>query len=230
MSLSLSLMMLLAAAPMPQTWTFQTDGTPEIRISNVEGEISVEGVDGNSVLFEVSQQGSEEARRESPVEVVQDGEVVKARVCCGSCSVKRKKCDEVAPTTFKVKVPRKAELNLSVVEAGVKVVGVEGAQEISTVEGRVEVSGSQQALSVSAVSGEVVLAPKVVAETSVSTVSGDVRLRMPKGADAELGFSSVGGRFNGESAALGSVKRTYGKGTHELSVSTVSGELTVQQD
>ena len=91
-------------------------------------------------------------------------------------------------------------------------------------------SGSQRALSVSAVSAEVVLAPRSVGETSVNTVSGPVKLRMPKGTDAELRFSSVGGSFNGEAVALGNVKRKYGKGTHEVAVSTVSGALQVQQD
>jgi hypothetical protein len=228
--MSLPLMLLLAAAPAPQTWNFQTDGTPEIRISNVEGEILIDGIDGNTVLFEVVQEGSEEARRQSPVEVVQEGDVVKARVCCGPCAQKRRSCGDVATTRFRVKVPRGAELNLSSVEAEVKVAGVDGEQEISTVQGRVEVNGSQRALSVSAVSAEVVLVPRVMGETSVSTVSGPVKLRMPKGTDAELRFSSVGGRFNGESVSLGNVKRTYGKGTHEIAVSTVSGELQVQQD
>ncbi len=228
--MSLPLMLLLAAAPVPQTWNFQTDGTPEVRISNVEGEIVVEGVDGNSVLFDVSQDGSEAARRESPVEVVQEGNVVRARVCCGPCAEKRRSCGEVVRTRFKVKVPRGAELNLSSVNAEVKVVGVEGEQQIATVDGRVEVNGSQRAVSVSAVSGAVVLSPRQVGETSVNTVSGPVKLRMPKGTDAQLQFSSVGGSFNGQSAALGGVTRKYGKGTHEIEVSTVSGELQVQQD
>lgn len=228
--MTLPLMLLLAAAPVPQTWTFQTDGTPEIRVSNIEGEILIEGVDGNNVLFEVLQEGGEAARRESPVEVVQDGKVVRAQVCCGPCTEKRRSCNEVAKTHFRVKVPHGAELNLSSVNSAVKVVGVVGEQTIATVDGKVEVSGSRQAVSVSAVSAEVVLAPEVVAETSVNTVSGAVKLRMPKGADAQLGFSSVGGSFNGESAVLGGVKRTYGKGTHTVDVSTVSGELRVQKD
>ena len=228
--MSLPLMLFLAAAPVPQTWNFQTDGTPEVRISNIEGEILIEGVDGNSILFEVVQDGSEEERRRSPVEVVQQGDVVKARVCCGPCAEKRSSCGDVATTRFRVKVPRGTELNLSSVNAEVKVEGVEGEQEIAAVDGRVEVKGSQRALSVSAVSGEVVLVPRAVRETSVSTVSGAVKLRLPKDSDAELEFSSVSGSFNGESAALRSMKRKYGKGTHEIEVSTVSGALQVQQD
>jgi hypothetical protein len=228
--MSLPLMLLLAAAPVPQTWNFQTNGTPEVRISNVEGKILIEGVDGNNVVFEVLQDGTEAARNEFPVEVVQDGNVVRARVCCGPCAEKRRSCNEVVKTQFKVKVPRGAELNLNSVNSEVKVVGVEGEQQISTVDGRVEVEGSQGTVSVSAVSGAVVLVPRAVGETSVSTVSGPVKLRMPKNADAKLEFSSVGGSFNGQSAALGGVKRKYGKGTHEIEVSTVSGELQVQQD
>jgi Putative adhesin len=228
--MTLPLMLLLAAAPVPQTWTFQTDGSPEVRVSNIEGEILIEGVDGNSILFEVLQEGGEAARRDFPVEVVQDGKVVRAQVCCGPCTEKRRSCNEVAKTHFRVKVPHGAELNLSSVNSAVKVVGVVGEQTIATVDGKVEVSGSRQAVSVSAVSGEVVLAPGEVAETSVSTVSGPVKLRMPKGSDAQLGFSSVGGSFNGQGTVLGGVTRKYGKGTHEVDVSTVSGSLQVQQD
>ncbi|MBN1208142.1 MAG: hypothetical protein JXB05_24990 [Myxococcaceae bacterium] len=71
------------------------------------------------------------------MEVVQQGDVVKARVCCGPCAQKRRACGEVVVTRFRVKVPRGAELNLSSVEAEVKVAGVEGEQEISTVSAEV---------------------------------------------------------------------------------------------
>jgi hypothetical protein len=46
---------------------------PEVRVSNIEGEILIEGVDGNTVLFEVLQEGGEAARREFPVEKVPRG-------------------------------------------------------------------------------------------------------------------------------------------------------------
>ena len=223
--MTLALLLVLAAAPTPQTWKFQTDGTPEVHISNIEGSISVEGVDGNSVFFEVLQDRDAKSGNTFPVEVVQDGDKVKARVCCGPCEARRSRCDDVAPTRFVVKVPRGTELHVSAVNASVRVAGVAGEQEISSVNGKVDVSGSKNDLSVSAVAGDVTLAPEQVAATSVSTVSGNVRLKMPERADARLQFSSVSGSYNGKSAALGSKSHTWGEGTHSIEVSTVSGAL-----
>lgn len=224
--MTLALLLVLAAAPTPQTWKFQTDGTPEVHISNIEGSISVEGVDGNSVFFEVLQDRDVKSGNTFPVEVVQDGDKVKARVCCGPCESERhNRCNDVAPTRFVVKVPRGTELHVSAVNASVRVAGVAGEQEISSVNGKVDVSGSKNDLSVSAVAGDVTLAPEQVAATSVSTVSGNVRLKMPERADARLQFSSVSGSYNGKSVALGSKSRTWGEGTHSVEVSTVSGAL-----
>lgn len=226
----LALLLVLAASPAaPQTFKFETDGTPEIHISNVDGAIRVDAVDGNSAVFEVVKEDGGEGGNKTDVEVVQQGDVVRARVCCGPCAEKRQSCRNVARVRFTVKVPRETELHVSGVNAPVVVTGVTGEQELSTVTGRVEVNGSERQLSVSSVDGEVVLAPKKVMTTSVSTVSGDVRLKLPAKADAKLEFSSVGGSFNGSSVALGSKEKTYGAGSQEVSISTVGGALTVQE-
>jgi hypothetical protein len=225
----LALLLVLAAAPAtPQTWKFETDGTPEVHIANVDGTIRVDGVDGNSAVFEVvAEPGS---GNKTEVEVVQEGDVVRARVCCGPCEEKRQSCNGKAPVVrFTVKVPRATELHVGAVSAPVVVTGVTGEQELSTVSGRLEVNGSERQLSISSVDGEVVLAPKKVVTTSISTVSGDVRLKMPAKADARVEFSSVGGRFNGSSVSLGSKEKTYGAGTQDVSISTVGGSLTLQE-
>jgi DUF4097 and DUF4098 domain-containing protein YvlB len=83
---------------------------------------------------------------------------------------------------------------------------------------------------VSAVSGNVELAPEALKDTEVSTVSGNVKLKLPRGAGATLDFSSVGGRFNGRGVNLGSTSQTYGNGEHDVDVSTVSGAFDVQSD
>lgn len=227
----LALLVVLAAAPAtPQTWKFHTDGTPEVHISNVDGAVRVDAVDGNSVVFEVVREAPDNARNNFEVEVVQQGDVVRARVCCGPCAEERNACrGEWGAVRFAVKVPRETKLQVSVVNAATTVTGVTGEQELSTVNGRVEVKGSERRLSVSSVDGEVVLSPRKVMTTSVSTVSGDIRLKMPAGADAKVEFSSVGGSFNGSSVALGSKEKSYGAGTQEVEVSTVSGSLTLKE-
>ncbi|MFP2911589.1 DUF4097 family beta strand repeat-containing protein [Pyxidicoccus sp. 3LFB2] len=225
----LALLVVLAASPTtPQTWKFETDGTPQVHIANVDGAIRVDAVDGNSVVFEVVREAPDKARNPVEVEVVQEGDAVRAQVCCGPCAEKQHSC-RVGAVKFAVKVPRGTELEVSAVAAKVAVTGVTGKQEISTVTGRVEVNGSEQRLSVSTVDGEVVLAPRKVMTTSVNTVSGDVRLKLPAKADATVEFTSVGGSFNGSSVALGSKRKSYGAGSQEVEVSTVGGSLTVQE-
>lgn len=228
---SLALLVLLAAAPAtPQTWKFETDGTPEVHIGNVDGVVRVDGVDGNNVVFEVVREGPESSRNKFEVEVVQEGDVVKAQVCCGKCEEERHSCKgDLGPVRFTVKVPRQTELHIGVVNSTVSVTSVTGAQEISSVNGRVEVNGSERRIEVSSVEGEVVLAPRRLVTSSVSTVSGDVRLKLPAKADATVEFSSVGGSFNGSSVALGSKEKSYGAGSEKVAVSTVSGSLTVKE-
>lgn len=227
----LALLVILAAAPAtPQTWKFQTDGTPQVHLSNVDGAVRVDAVDGNSVVIEVVREGPESARNKFEVEVVQQGDVVRAQVCCGKCEEERHSCKgNVGAARFAVKVPRGTELHVGVVNGPVTVSGVVAETEISAVTGRVEINGSESRLSVSTVDGEVVLAPRKVVTTSVSTVSGDVRLKLPARADATVEFSSVGGSFNGSSVALGSKQKSYGAGSQKVAVSTVSGALTVQE-
>jgi DUF4097 and DUF4098 domain-containing protein YvlB len=83
---------------------------------------------------------------------------------------------------------------------------------------------------VSAVNGNVELAPEALADTEVSTVSGAVKLKLPRGAGAQVDYSSVGGSFNGRKVSLGSTEQRYGNGEHDVEVSTVSGALEVQAE
>ncbi len=224
------LMLVLAAAPATQTWKFDTEGAPDVHIANVDGAVRVDAVDGNGVLFEVVKEGAENSRNEVDVKVVQEGNAIRARVCCGPCEQESRSCRRGIPAVrFSVKVPRATRLEVATVGGPVTVTGVAGPQELATVSGRVEVSGSEERLDVSTVEGSVALAPRKVVNTSVATVGGDVRLKLPARADVAVEFNSVSGRFNDSAARMGSREKTYGAGTHAVEVSTVSGSLSVQQ-
>jgi DUF4097 and DUF4098 domain-containing protein YvlB len=227
---NLALLILLAATPAQQSWQFQTNGTPEVEVSNVNGSVRVEATDSQTVSVEVSQEGSEEERARFPVEVRQEGNDVVAKLCCGSCGKRMgQSCNNPVPTHFVVKVPRKASLEVSAVNAAVTLTGVAGAQEVSSVNGKVEVTGSQGKVEVSAVGAEVVLAPAALEATEVSTVAGNVKLKLPANADATVDFNTVGGSFNGGKSKLGSSEKRYGSGKHAVEVSTVSGSLDVEE-
>ncbi|WNG22286.1 DUF4097 domain-containing protein [Cystobacter fuscus] len=129
-----------------------------------------------------------------------------------------------------VKLPRGSELEVSTVGAPVKVTGVAGSQEVTTVNGDVSLLGSRGHLEVTTVGGGVDLRPDDLEDTEVSTVSGNVKLKLPRDAGAQVEFSSVGGRFNGSGVSLGSIERRYGNGGSAVEVNTVSGSFDLQSD
>ncbi len=221
-------LLLIALAATPQTWSFDAGAAPNVNVSDVNGSITIQGSETGKVSVEVRQEGSAEKLASYPVEVKQDGDTVTARLCCGPCAEKKRNCKNPPETHFTLRVPRGASLELNAVNADVKVAGVTGRQEVSSVNGKVELAGSTKELKVSSVNGPVSLSPQALGDTEVSTVSGDVRLRLPAQADATVEYSTVGGSFNGQSKSLGSMTKTYGAGTHEVEVSTVSGELQVE--
>ena len=229
--MNLALLLVLAAAPASQSWQLDTNGTPKVSVANINGSVRVEAVDGKSVSVESRQEGSEEERAKYPIEVKKDGDEVTVRVCCdGTCSRKTSSCNNPVATHFTLKVPRDTSLEVSVVAADVNSSGVAGPQEVSVVSGDVSVKGSRGPLEVSAVSGDVELAPETMKDIEVSTVSGNAKLKLPRGAGASVDFSSVGGRFNGRGVSLGSTEQKYGNGEHDVDVSTVSGSFDVQSD
>ncbi|MCY1077024.1 DUF4097 family beta strand repeat-containing protein [Archangium lansingense] len=228
--MNLALVLILAATPASQSWQFETDGTPKVSVSNVNGTIQVEAVSGKTVSVEATQKGDEAERARYPIEVKQEGDEVTVQVCCGACGKKLSNCHNPPETHFVVKVPRDSSLEASSVNAPVKVSGVAGEQEVSVVSGDVSVKGSRGQLEVSAVSGNVELTPEALADTEVSTVSGNVKLKLPRGAGANVEFSSVGGSFNGKGVSLGSSRQKYGNGEHDVEVSTVGGSLDVQSE
>ncbi|WP_309897301.1 DUF4097 family beta strand repeat-containing protein [Archangium sp.] len=229
--MNLALVLVLAAAPATQSWNFDTSATPKVSVANVNGSVRVEATDAKSVSVEAKQEGSEEERAKFPLEVKKDGDEISVRLCCGgSCSNKSMNCKNPVPTHFVLKVPRTTALEVSVVNAEVKTSGIAGTQDVSVVNGEVSLKGSRGPLEISAVNGSVELAPEALADTEVSTVSGAVKLKLPRGAGANVDFSSVGGRFNGREVNLGSTEQRYGNGEHDVDVSTVSGSLDVQAE
>lgn len=227
--LSTALLVLLTATSAPDSWRLDTGSSPEVHLNIVNGSIQVEAIEGGTVSVEA--RGDEGAQAEPLVNVSHEGNAVEVQVCCGSCGdqVKDFDCRSARAVHLVVKVPRAASLELSSVGAPVKVVGVAGSLEVSTVNGAVTLSGSRGRTEVSTVGGRVELMPEALERLEVSTVSGDVKLKMPRDANARVEFASVGGRFNGRRVPLGfGTKQLVGEGANPVMVSTVSGSFDLQ--
>lgn len=222
---------LLAANPAPSSWNykFDTAGHPSVDVSNINGQIRISPSSSNQVTV-AAQRRDAGGRDPWTVEAKQNGDSIRIQVCCGPCKESHwgHDCSD-GGVDLTVTAPAASSLDVSSVNAAVRISGITGEQEISTVAGALKLTGSTERLKVSAVSATVDLAPRVLASTEVSTVSGAVKLKLPQGSGAHVSFTSVGGKFNGQPAGLGSITKTFGDGKTDVSVNTVGGELTVDQ-
>jgi DUF4097 and DUF4098 domain-containing protein YvlB len=123
-----------------------------------------------------------------------------------------------------VKVPSDTSLELDGVSSRISVKDVLGEQRISSVSGDVEVEGSAARLSVSTVSGKISVRPRTPEASQIHSVSGDVSVALPAGAQARVSLSTVSGRLNGERRA-----RSVGRTGPRMAIDTVSGDVTVAE-
>jgi hypothetical protein len=222
---------LLATGGLPGqswNWRFDVGETPEVNISNVHGAVTVAAGSGEKVTIEAAMAARKDSQASWTVEAKGGGDRVHVEVCCGPCEQKRKDCSDPPDVKLVLTVPERASVEISSVSASVTVARAQGAAEISTVSGQVDLVGTASVVNVSSVSGAVRIAPSALDRTTISTVSGDVKLQLPPRPDARISFSAVGGKMDGKSVVLGSRSKKLGSGRHEIEVSTVSGGLSLE--
>jgi hypothetical protein len=217
-----ALFLILAAS---HTWSFDVGQAPVVKVSNLGGVIEVEAVRGRAVGVTAEATGGSAEQQESwTVETHQSPAEISVRVCCGACGKRHKKCDDSVQWSLVVKVPSDTSLQLNGVSSHISVKDVLGEQRISSVSGDVEVDGSAAPLSVSTVSGKIAVRPRAPKASQIHSVSGDVSVALPAGAEARVSLSTVSGRLNGERRA-----RSLGRTGPRMAIDTVSGDVTVAE-
>jgi hypothetical protein len=116
--------------------------------------------------------------------------------------------------------------------------GVAGELRVNTVSGDIKVADARDAvLTFGTTSGEITFdgALARAGANGVSSISGDIRLRLPDDADFRLDASTVSGDINNEfelqgaETGLRSLSGTAGDGGSTLNVSTTSGEIAIER-
>lgn len=129
-------------------------------------------------------------------------------------------------------------IDVNTVSGAVEAQGVDGAVNFISVSGDLTVAGGAvDRLGARTVSGKVTADVDLVGRrrVSVSTVSGEVALRLPESVSARVSLTSAAGRIDTSFAGLARQERavakavtgTLGDGDGRLTVSTVSGGVTL---
>jgi len=182
------------------TWTrtYQLSKTGEVSISNVNGRVDVEGVDGSTV--EVS---AERIARGATDQLA--GELLKRisindRSTPDSVSVETQKVEGILigasfEVRYRVRVPKTANVRASTVNGGVEARSVGGRLIAQTTNGGINGTGITGGVEASVVNGGIRIRLASVGKNDVamSTVNGGVRLVLPENAKATVSASWVNG-------------------------------------
>ena len=178
-------------------------------IRAISGDIRVTGVQGPFELKTVS--GNITAERSTPGNVSSTSGDVTVRDAGGNCSV-------------------------HTVSGDIRVERAAGEVSVETTSGDVEIS-AVSVRSVSSVSGDIrVVAGTMAGDMKMSSISGDVTLSLPASTNAGISFHTTSGdienRSDLEIIATSISKKTLsgkiGTGGPEISVKTVSGDITLE--
>jgi hypothetical protein len=140
---------------------------------------------------------------------------------------------------LEIKLPSRIEIDARSVSGNVDVVGAEGDVRAGSVSGDVRLERLRVAsVDARSVSGEITASIESLTgsgKLSFKSVSGDVKLELPRGLDADLSMSSVSGQLDSEfQMTLGGrmsrrrVEARIGRGGRDLDVTTVSGDVRLR--
>jgi DUF4097 and DUF4098 domain-containing protein YvlB len=141
-----------------------------------------------------------------------------------------------ASMNLEIRLPSSVGIDASSVSGNVEVSGAQGDVRAGSVSGDVRLE-HLRASSVEAhtVSGEITTSIESLSGSgplSFKTVSGDVKLEMPRSLDADLSMSTVSGQLDSDfQMTLGGrmdrrrIEARIGRGGRELSIATVSGDV-----
>jgi len=145
----------------------------EVVVSNVTGDIVVEGTDGRQVQIEATKRvrrGSADQLDAVQVEIVERGGRVDVRT-----EYPRSRRSVSVAVDYRLTVPRDARVSLHSVSGNVTLSNVQGESRAETVSGDVSIASVTQLVRVKTVSGDIQLRDAATdRELSAETVSGDL--------------------------------------------------------
>lgn len=229
-----------------------SDNVTELCIDWLSGDIDVSAGDGGKLVFSEEKTGvsAENADGDLAVRYLLDGSVLKIKFAKSGALIPTgfgKKLTVILPRGFApdkitaenvsgnvyITDVRCAELEVKTVSGDVAITraALSRSLEADSVSGKVSFDGETPCADIDTTSGDVNLAfafnPR---ELEVKTVSGETTLIFYAQPDFKIEFSSVSGKFTGETEYTDSGKyKIFGSGAYEYETESTSGGVTVKR-
>ncbi|HEX6880177.1 MAG TPA: DUF4097 family beta strand repeat-containing protein [Terriglobales bacterium] len=218
-----------------KTYPITPDGRVSVR--NLNGGITVTSWDKSEVQLDaVKTAESKERLDEAKIEVTAGSSAIDIRTHYPDEHHNYR----AAVVTYTLHVPRKARLDkIELVNGQVRIDGVQGGVFASSVNGNVEARNSMGEMNLHSVNGRVLAELQAPGrQVDLGTVNGQVSLKLPSNASAEIAASTVHGNISNEFnipvnrprfAPGNELKARLGNGETRMKLSTVNGGIEIQR-
>ena len=242
-ALALLLVLPAAAAERTVTETFDLGDDGRVRLSNVNGDVTIEGWDKSvvEVRAEIRSRSADSVER-TEIDFDHEGSTLDIEVDLPRSRGGWLGSRDGASVEFWLKVPRGTRLDeLSLVNGSLEIEGVEGEVAASLVNGGLDASGLRGDAELSTVNGSIDVRFDRLSGTQrieIDSVNGSIDLRLPADADADVRADTVHGRISNDfglevdkSGWVGQELRgKIGSGSARITLDNVNGSIDIRRN
>lgn len=233
-------------------WDRRLSSGQRVHARNINGDITVTRSSSGRVEIIGIRQGSSRSARQLSAQVNETPDGIMVCVVradsddeCDGNGYRRHNDDDEdwgrGSLNLEIRIPSNIEIDASSVSGNVNVDGAQGDVRVGSVSGDVKVELERvRSVEARTVSGQIIASIESFSDNgqlSFRSVSGDVKLGLPRSLDADLSMSSVSGQLDSDfQMTLGGrnsrrrIEARIGRGGRELDVTTVSGDVRLQMN
>ena len=227
-----------------EEFDFDLEEGGRISLSNVNGDVSIEGVSGSRVLIK--------AEKKAGTQEYLDGIEIAISASPDSIRIETRHpknksrwlswgSDSSGSVTYTLSVPESAALDsIDTVNGGIRISGVSGPVTAESVNGKLKLDGLKSDVKLDTVNGRITANFDEFGSAqrfSADAVNGSVTLVLPADANAEVHAETLNGGIDADDFGLepdkGFVGRdlsgTIGAGEGRVDIDTVNGSITIEK-
>jgi DUF4097 and DUF4098 domain-containing protein YvlB len=219
-----------------RTIPFQPGGT--LVLKTFSGDVRITGTDRNEVVIHAVRRATRERLDRIQLEIETTGDTV--RIDANSRGGReRRENNNVVETDFEIQVPRQINLDLTTFSAPIVATGITGRLDIGGFSSRVRLTNVTGPIKAKTFSGAVEIETRGWRDgdaLDVNTFSGDIDLRLPESARADLSFNSFSGDLTSDLPLVLQSRRgrdlrasMNGGGGTRMELKTFSGDATIRR-
>jgi len=238
-----------ASADVTETmeYNFELKAGGRISLSNVNGDIHIEGVSGNQVrVVATKKAGSQEYLDNLEVEIDSSDELIRIETHHpenGSGWFHwGNRDDSGGSVSFELTVPSDVDLDtIETVNGGISVTGVKGLVTAETVNGKIALEGLEGDAKLDTVNGTIDAQFNVLGSgqrVTADAVNGRIILRIPENASAQIHAETINGGIDADDFGLKPEKGfvghdldgDLGDGEARINIDTVNGSVAIKHN